>query len=422
MGVIRHPRVWVVYAVAVLVAGFAACRGPGADGGETGLGEVLPGIDVLLSDSIHLVLGRRVGLITNQTGLDRAGRTTIDRLYERTDVELVALFAPEHGIRGAVEGGVDVAEENDPVTGLPVYSLYGETRQPTVSMLSDLDALLFDIQDIGARFFTYLSTMALAMQTAANMGLTIIVLDRPNPIGGDLIQGPVLDPAYSSFVGLYPIPVRHGMTAGELARFYNERFAIDARLHVVPMRGWTRSTWFDDSGLHWIAPSPNMPSLESATHYPGTCLFEGTDLSVGRGTETAFQQIGAPWIDGDQLARRLNAYDLPGVRFEATRFTPRDPGDGKYDGESVSGVRFVTTDRAGYDPLAAGVAALREARALASDHGVEWGWRTAHFDRLAGSSALREAIEAQTPLEAIMGEWEADLENFRLQRERFLIY
>ncbi len=404
------------------MTGVAACRGTDGGGDRAGTAQVLPGIDVLLSDSLHLVLGRRVGLITNQTGLDRSGRTTIDRLYERADVELIALFAPEHGIRGAVAGGIDVDEETDPVTGLPIYSLYGETRQPTVSMLSGLDALLFDIQDIGARYYTYLSTMALAMRAAADMGLPFIVLDRPNPIGGELVQGPVLDPAYSSFVGLYPIPVRHGMTAGELALFYNEGFSIGVPLHVVPVDGWARSTWYDETGLGWIAPSPNMPSIESATHYPGTCLFEGTGLSVGRGTATAFQQIGAPWIDGEELARRLNAYDLPGVRFEATRFTPTAPTDGKYDGVSISGVRFVTTDRARYDPVAAGIAAVREARALAPEGGEDWVWHAAHFDRLAGSAAVRDAIEAQLPIEEILRTWEEGLETFRRQRERFLIY
>ncbi len=366
--------------------------------------------------------GWRVGLITNQTGLDRTGRSSIDRLHERADIELVSLFAPEHGIRGAVAEGVGVAEELDAETGLPIYSLYGSTRQPTVGMLADLDVLAFDIQDIGTRYYTYLSTMALAMRAAAEVGVTFVVLDRPNPIGGTLVQGPTLEPAFSSFVGLYPIPVRHGMTAGELARLYNQRFGIGARLHVVPVKGWTRGTWFDASGLEWIAPSPNMPSLESATHYPGTCLFEGTNLSVGRGTPTAFQQIGAPWLDGEELARRLSRYELEGVRFEPVRFTPRSPTDGKYDGQRVSGVRFVATDRDRYDPVAAGVAALLEARSLAREGEDLWEWNPGHFDRLAGGGALREAIDAGAPLTAIRESWEAGLSAFRSLREPFLLY
>ncbi len=378
---------------------------------------------MLLSDSAHLVRGRRVGLITNQTGLDRAGRSSIDRLHQRADVELVSLFAPEHGIRGAIAEGVGVAEERDAETGLPVYSLYGTTRQPTVRMLAELDALLFDIQDIGTRYYTYLSTMALSMRVAADIGLPFIVLDRPNPIGGLLVQGPVLDPAFSSFVGLYPIPVRHGMTAGELARLYNEHFGIGARLQVVPMRGWARSTWFDGTALEWIAPSPNMPSLESATHYPGTCLFEGTNLSVGRGTPAAFQQIGAPWLDGEELARRLARRNLEGVRFESVRFTPRSPTDGKYDGERVSGVRFVATDRDRYDPVAAGVAVLLEARSLMREESPDpWEWNAAHFDRLAGGGTLREAIDAAAPLDSIQETWKSALPAFRNLRERFLIY
>ena len=385
-------------------------------------GGILLGIDVLLSDSAHLVRGRRVGLITNQTGRDRAGNSSIDRLHERSDVELVALFAPEHGIRGAVAEGIEVAEQRDAETGLPIYSLYGATRQPTVGMLADLDALLFDIQDIGTRYYTYLSTMALAMRAAADAGVTFIVLDRPNPIGGGLVQGPVLDPAFSSFVGLYPIPVRHGMTAGEMARLYNERFGIGARLHVVPMRGWARSAWFDATGLEWIAPSPNMPSLESATHYPGTCLFEGTNLSVGRGTPAAFQRIGAPWLDGEELARRLESYALEGVRFEPVRFTPHSPSDGKYDGQRVSGVRFVATDRERYDPVVAGVAALLETRRLAEEDDGGWEWNSAHFDRLSGNAALREAIDAGAPLDSIRETWEDALVAFRSLREPFLIY
>ena len=250
---------------------------------------VLPGIDVLLRDSLHLVRGSRAGLITNHTGIDSQGRPSIDRLVEAPDVELVALFSPEHGIRGTEEGGVEIVGGRDPVSGLPVHSLYGETRKPTPEMLADLDILLFDIQDVGARYYTYVSTMALAMEAAGEAGIPFLVLDRPNPIDGVRVQGNVLDPAFSTFVGLYPVPMRHGMTAGELARLYRGEFGVRVDLRVVPAAGWRRSMRFSATGLPWVPPSPNMPSVTSALHYPGTCLFEGTNLSVGRGTDEPFQ-------------------------------------------------------------------------------------------------------------------------------------
>ncbi|MBI4540255.1 MAG: DUF1343 domain-containing protein [Gemmatimonadetes bacterium] len=381
--------------------------------------DVRPGIEVLLDDSLHLIEGRRVGLITNQTGISRDGTSSIDLLVAADGVELVALFAPEHGIRGTAAPGERVESGVDERTGLPIYSLYGETRKPTPEMLQGIEALLFDIQDIGVRYYTYVSTMALAMEAAGEVGIPFLVLDRPNPIGGALVQGSVLDPAYASFVGMYPIAMRHGMTAGELARLFNDEFRIDAELYVVPAAGWKRGQWLDQTGLPWVPPSPNMPSLESATHYPGTCLFEGTNLSVGRGTDAAFQQIGAPWLDGAVLAAGLNAYGLPGVRFEPVSFTPQRPEDGKFHGEAVHGVRFVTTDRERYEPTRAGVAALIEARALA---GANWDWRRDHFDRLAGTPRLREAIEGGRGLEEIVVPWEEELGRFRAIRGRYLIY
>lgn len=380
---------------------------------------VRPGIEVLLDDSSHLVQGRRVGLITNHTGIARDGTSAIDLLVAADGIELVALFAPEHGIRGTAPPGQRIESGVDEQTGLPIHSLYGETRKPTPEMLHGLDALLFDMQDIGTRYYTYVSTMALAMQAAAETGIPFLVLDRPNPVGGIQVQGNVVEPEHTSFVGIYPIPMRHGMTVGELARLFNVEFGIDAELYVVPAAGWRRELWFDQTGLPWVPPSPNMPSLESATHYPGTCLFEGTNLSVGRGTDAPFQQIGAPWLDGRELARRLNAYALPGVRFEPVTFTPRAPADGKYDGEIVHGVRFLTTERGSYDPTHAGVAALVETRRLA---GARWEWRVGHFDRLAGTRRLREQIDAGRSLAEIVGPWEDQLRTFREVRRRYLIY
>ncbi len=411
-------------ALAAVGAAALACA-PGtveegdAKGREPDAGEpVRPGIEVLLADSAHLIEGRRIGLITNQTGVDRAGRSSIDRLHETPGAELVALFSPEHGIRGTedaerIEGGVDER------TGLPIHSLYGETRRPTPRMLEGIDVLLFDIQDLGARYYTYVSTMALAMEAAGEAGIPFVVLDRPNPIGGRQVQGNVLEPEHATFVGLYPVPMRHGMTAGELARLYVSAFGLRAELRVVPAAGWTRDRWADETGLPWVRPSPSMPSLESATHYPGTCLFEGTNLSVGRGTERAFQQVGAPWLDGEALSERLNARALPGVRFEAVAFVPEEPPDGKYGGETVRGVRFVVTDRRAYDPTLSGVAALHEARRLA---GERWAWRAEHFDRLAGTERLRRMLEEGRPLEEIAGPWPAAVEAFRALRRPYLLY
>lgn len=417
-------RLALVVAVwAAAACGSEAGTEAGAVAGERAGAEpaqaVRLGIDVLMDQGASVLEGKRVGLITNHTGRDAQGRSTIDLLHEHPRVELVALFSPEHGIRGTARPGERVSSGRDEETGLPIHSLYGETREPTAEMLEGLDVLVFDIQDVGARYYTYVWTMALAMRAAARHGLQFVVLDRPNPIGGELVQGTVLEPAQASFVGLYPVPMRHGLTAGELARLVNEEYGIGADLVVVPMEGWRRSQWFDETGLPWTPPSPNMPDLESATHYPGTCLFEGTNLSVGRGTDAAFQQIGAPWLDHETLARRLDEYGFPGVRFEAVTFTPENPGDGRYGGESVKGVRFVTTDRAVYDPTVAAVAALVEIRRLHPDR-LEW--VRIHFDRLAGTPRLREQIMAGAGVEEITAPWAGPLAEFRQLRERYLLY
>ena len=298
---------------------------------------VRPGIEVLLTDSLSLVRGRRAALITNHTGRDRAGTPSIDLLADHPEVDLVALFSPEHGIRGSAEAGVRVESGVDERTGLPVHSLYGTTRAPTAEMLDGIEVLLFDIQDIGTRYYTYLSTMALAMEAAGEHGIPFVVLDRPNPIGGDPVQGNVLDSAFASFVGLYPVPMRHGLTAGEFARMAVGEFGVDVQLSVAVADGWKRTMPYEETGIPWVAPSPNMPSVESALHYPGTCLFEGTPISVGRGTEIAFQQVGAPWLDGEELAVRLTALGVPDARFEAVRFTPREPGTGSSGGRRSGG-------------------------------------------------------------------------------------
>ncbi len=413
---LRFRDVWTLCTLSTTLS--LACGSPRPDARVAGA-TVRPGIEVLLADSAHLVRGRALGLITNHTGVTRDRATTIDVLAAWPETRLVALFSPEHGIRGREEAGVAVSSGVDATTGLPVHSLYGETRKPTPEMLRDVDVLAFDIQDVGTRYFTYVSTMALAMEAAAEADIPFVVLDRPNPLGGALVHGGVLDTAYASFVGLYPVPARHGLTVGELARLFNDRFGIGARLHVVPTSGWRRDAWFDETGLPWIAPSPNMPSLASATHYPGVCLFEGTNLSVGRGTETPFQVIGAPWLDGSDLAARLNARGLAGVRFEPVTFTPTAPGDGKFDGQSVQGIRFVVTDREAYDPVLAGVAALLDSHRLS---GERWAWSAEHFDRLAGTGTRRAGIDSAATLEELTASWDAQILDFRGLRRPYLIY
>lgn len=414
----------VVLGVALLgPGGFSGAHRelPGSDSGvpSTGSSPVRPGVSVLLADSFHLVAGRRVGLITNQTGVDGRGRSSIDLLAEASGTELVALFSPEHGIRGTAAPGAGVGDTVDPATGLPVGSLYGEIRRPTPSMLEGIEVLLFDLQDVGARYYTYVSTMALAMTAAGEAGIPFVVLDRPNPLGGVAVQGNVLDPEHSSFVGMYPVPMRHGMTPGELARMIVGEFGVRVRLHVVPAEGWRREMWFDQTGLPWVTPSPNLPGLTSAVLYPGTCLFEGTVLSVGRGTDAPFQQVGAPWLDGVALARALNDREIPGVRFEAVSFLPRDPGDGKYPGRRVHGVRFRVQDRDVLDPTAAAVAALVEARRQSGDR---WEWNRSHFDRLAGGEELRRRVQAGTSPGQITEGWRPELRQFRARRAPYLIY
>lgn len=403
-----------------VAAGLAACGSTNA--GSQAHDAVQVGVTVLLHDSLDLVRGKRVGLITNQTGVLAAsdGRVVsdIDTLYRNPDVNLVALFSPEHGIRGQARGGDTIYDSTDSATGLPIYSLYGVTRVPTRAMLKGIDVLLFDIQDIGARYYDYVWTMAHAMEAAARDSITFVVLDRPNPIGGVLVQGNVQDSAHLTFVGLYPVPMRHGMTAGELARLLNDAYGIGARLEVVPMKGWKRTEWYDQTGLPWIVPSPNMPDLTSATHYPGICLFEGTNLSVGRGTHRAFQQIGAPWLDNQAITADMNALHLPGVRFEAVEFTPVHPLDKKYDGQPVRGIRLIATDRTVYDPTRTAVALLVDIHRRQPDR-LEW---RKTFDRLAGNDHVRAMVENGATAAEITAPWAGQLAAFDKLRQQYLLY
>ena len=406
----------------LLVFSSAACGG-GQDFSKTDEANstkklVRPGVEVLISDSLHLVSGKRVGLVTNHTGIDRSGRSDIDILADHPEITLAALYAPEHGIRGeeragaAIEGGVDER------TGVVIHSLYGDTRKPTSDMLKGVDVLVFDMQDVGARYYTYVSTMALAMEAAGEHNIPFLVLDRPNPIRGDVVQGNTLNPSYKTFVGMYEVPMRHGMTPGELARMYVGDFGISVDLTVVPIEGWTRDMTFDNTNLPWVAPSPNMPDVASALAYPGTCLFEGTPISVGRGTEKAFQWIGAPWLDGRELAEALNEYEIDGVRFEPVTFTPRNAGDRKFEGVSVEGVQLIalSTD---YDASRAGVAMLIETYRVSQEN---WSWYEAHFDRLAGTDGLRLGIAANVAYDELVSGWDIGIREFESRRAPYLLY
>ncbi len=387
--------------------------------------QVRPGIEVLLSDSAHLIAGKRLGLLTNHTGADRRGRRDVDVLMA-AGYQLTALFSPEHGFRGT-EDRPGLANAVDSATGLPIYSLYGGTHSSDFAELDSTDVLLIDLQDIGARYYTYVSTAVILMSDAARHGKQVIVLDRPDPIGGIAVQGNVREtPApFESFVGFLPVPMRHGMTLGELLRLANDVLGLHAVLTVVPAAGWRRDQYYDETGLPWVRPSPNMPDLESAIHYPGVCLFEGTNVSVGRGTMFAFQVVGAPWLDAAAVLRRLRAggrgakEGLAGVELSVTMFTPQAPTDGKYGGVAVSGVRFRVTDRRHYDPARAAVALLAAIRAV---HPDSLRFDERGFDRLAAGAALREAIVAGRAPGAIWRSWEQALARFRRTQAKYLLY
>lgn len=380
-------------------------------------GAVRPGIDVLLTDSLTVVRGRRVGLVTNQAGVDAHGISDVVRLRS-AGVRLVALFSPEHGFRGAAEPGAAVASSIDSATGLPIYSLYGKSTAPTDAMLEGIDLLLVDLQDAGARYYTYLFTTVEVMRSAARRGIRVVVLDRPDPIGAP-VQGNLLDTASASPIGLLAVPMRYGMTLGELARLARADLGLTTDLGVVPVAGWRRSVPLEATGLPFVPPSPNLRSIESLYHYPGLCLFEGTNLSVGRGSDAPFEQIGAPWLDTAAVLARVRAAALPGVRFGATSFTPRSPGDGKYGDTAVVGIRLHVTDRGAYDPTATAVHLLAAVRAVQPDR---FEWIAKHFDRLAGGPRLRAQLEAGTGAAAIVAGWESELRAFRERRRPFLIY
>ncbi len=374
-----------------------------------GEGPVRTGADQIFEQPyFSWIEGKRVGLITNQTGVDRTLVSTIERLEENDQVHLAALFAPEHGIEGHEEAGRKILSAGK------IYSLYGDQRAPTEEMLREVDVLLYDIQDVGARFYTFISTLYRSMEAATAFGIPLIVLDRPVPIG-DRLEGPVLEPGFESFVGIHEIPNRYAMTPGELAAMFNQEDRMGCDLRVVPVQGWTRELWFDQTGLPWIAPSPNMPTLATAIVYPGFCLVEGTNLSEGRGTTRPFELVGAPWLDHQELSRRLNQLGLPGVRFRPQSFTP---SFSKYAGEACFGVQAHVLDRSVFEPVRSALHLLNQVRNLHPDEFQV----LERIDRLAGNDWLRAELVKGTPVDQIATRWQPGLESFRQRRAHFLLY
>jgi uncharacterized protein YbbC (DUF1343 family) len=400
------------------------------------------GVEVLFEKRLDLIRGKHVGLITNPTGLDSRLDSIIDRFRAEPEVKLVALYGPEHGVRGNAQAGEYVPFYFDEQLQLPVFSLYGQTHKPPADMMTNIDeymrsfdtkhegkqleagmlqsvdVMVFDLQDVGTRVYTYIATMAYAMQAAAEANIPFVVLDRPNPINGVAMEGPILEyPKYSSFIGLYPIPLRHGMTAGELAQLFNEKFLTKkCRLTVVPMENWTRAEWFDETSLPWVLPSPNLPTPESTTVYPGQVLIEGTNLSEGRGTTKPFELFGAPWIDGFVLAKKLNALNLPGVKFREVWFTPTFS---KFSGQQCGGCQLHVTDRAAYQSIATTLTILSIVK---QTYGNKLELHAGYFDKVMGTSRVREALERGEPPEKIVAGFTPGLAEFAKLRAPFLLY
>ncbi len=386
------------------------------------------GLERLLDDPCRWLGKSRVGLVANPTTVDRRLAHAADLLHRHPDVSLCRLFGPEHGLRGSVQDMVGVADDADPATGLPVTSLYGatfESLSPAPKHLAGLDVLLFDIQDVGARYYTYAATMALCMRAAKTAGIRVVVLDRPNPIGGTAVEGGGLDEGLENFCGLYPIPQRHGMTLGELARLYNRTFGIGCELEVVACQGWARSAWYDECGLPWVLPSPNMPTPETALVYPGMCLLEGTNLSEGRGTTRPFELFGAPFIDAAALARELRRQDLSGVRF---RECVIEPAFHKFKGERCGALQLHVENRRAFEPYRTGLAVLVAVRKLWPE---ALAWRTASYefradvpaiDLLTGRAAVRQAIDRGAALDAVYRAARGGTALYEAGRDEALLY
>lgn len=389
--------------------------------------KVLTGADILLSDSLDLVTNKNVGIVTNHTGLLSNGTHIVDTLNSLNQVNVVVLFGPEHGIRGDAPDGHSISDGKDSKTGIQVYSLYGKTKKPTKEMLKNVDILVFDIQDIGARFYTYISTMFFAMQAAVENNIPILILDRPNPINGIRVEGPIIQEGFKSFVGIANIPIMHGMTIGELALFFNEENLLNenlkADLKIIKMQNWTRNMYFDETGLTWVNPSPNMTSLETALLYPGLCLIEGTNISEGRGTPTPFLNIGAPFINSDSLISKLNSYKLEGISYSKINFTPVEipnmASKPKFEKENCNGIYFTITDRQKLNSLKLGLVLIYSIMKLNPN---DFSFRESSIDRLYGSSNLRTMLTKGFSPNEIMNTWKQDLEKFNQIRKKYLIY
>lgn len=384
------------------------------------------GLEKLLEEVPAALKVGRAGLICNQASVDHAFRHAADVIHNHSDIDLRALFGPQHGIRGDVQDNMVETEHGvDRRTGLPVYSLYSETREPTEAMLKDLDALIFDMQDVGCRIYTFIYTLANCMRAARRLGKRVIVCDRPNPINGVRVAGNILEPEYASFVGQFPLPTRHGMTVGELARMFNEHFKIGCDLEVIPMIGWRREFWHDDTDAPWVMPSPNMPALDAATVFPGTVHFEGTQVSEGRGTTRPFELIGAPYIDSDEYADRLNSLGLAGVFFRSCVFQPTFQ---KHAGVSCGGVQIHVTNRDPFEPWITGIAMTKFAHDMYPN---EFRWKEPPyeyvydknpFDVISGTAKIRESLEKGIELKEIAKATEAPLSEFKKLREAYLLY
>jgi uncharacterized protein YbbC (DUF1343 family) len=425
-----RTRIAILAVAALLVPACGASQQNG-DTGQAGMpaqersagaARVVPGLEVLLRDSLHLVRGRRVGFLTNHTAITSTGESGIDLLHASPDIRLVALYGPEHGLRGGVEGGVKIESGIDERTGVPVHSLYGATQRPTPEMLRGVDVLLFDMQDIGARPYTFVWTMAMAMEAAAAQRIPFIVLDRPNPITGRT-EGPLMEMAMrtvaQAITGYFPVPLRHGMTVGEVARYINAEYDIGADLTVVPAAGWRADVWFDETGLPWVDPSPNIRSLEAATSYAGLVLLEATNLTVGRGTDAPFSYVGAPWLDPAALIERMSAYDIAGVALDTIRLVPQGEGWVPFRGENVRAVRIRITDRELYRPVWMTLVMMTEIR---RQHPDEFRILNDGMTQMLGSRWARQAVDRGDDPHTIWQRWEAQLQEWNVVRDRYSLY
>jgi uncharacterized protein YbbC (DUF1343 family) len=387
---------------------------------------VTPGIDRLLTTDRRLIEGRRVGLLCNPASIDAKFQHTADRIFADPDVTLAAIFGPQHGFRSDLQDNmIETPHTQDCRRKVPIYSLYSETREPTPEMLEHVDVLVVDLQDVGTRVYTFVYTMANCMRAAARHGIPVVVCDRPNPIGGEDVEGARLQEPWTSFVGQFPIPMRHGMTVGELALLFNDGFGIGADLEVVPLEGWQRTMYHDETGLPWVIPSPNLPTLDSAIVYPGAVLIEGTMLSEGRGTTRPFELIGAPWIDGERLAREMNARGLPGVHFRPVFFEPTFQ---KHARHTCGGCQLHVLDRRAFLPVRTAVELIDEFR---REQPARFAWRQPPYeyehdkepiDILYGTDRLRRTLDADGDADALVSSWRADEEEFRRMRQQYLLY